>query len=107
MDLCDGTWVVHQDGTSAACSEEISGRPCAGSGAAHRGGTATCETLLGPGACEWCALGSWESRDWRHAAHVGRMARAQRRCRVAHIGVQAMDSGRPLSSGLLEPATRP
>ena len=77
--MCGGTMVRHGDGTSAACSEELEGRCCAGSDAPHLGDE-TCEDVLGPGGCEYCLPDAWDDRDWRHAVRIGGFARTQRRC---------------------------
>jgi hypothetical protein len=50
---CRGVLVVHLDGSMAACTEELLGRPCAGE--AHRDRT-TCEAVLGSGGCEHCEV---------------------------------------------------
>jgi len=80
--VCAGALWLHVDGTVAACSEEVAGRPCAGVGALHLGGTCSCADALGPGACELCAPDAFSERDWRHVAHVARFARTHRRCRA-------------------------
>lgn len=80
MEECGGALLVHVDSSPAACTEELEGRCCAGTDAAHRGGTILCQDVLGPGGCETCALESWAEPQWRHAAHVGLIARASRRC---------------------------
>jgi hypothetical protein len=82
---CEGTLILHSDGSAAACSEELQGRPCTGPHAAHQGGTARCEEFLGAGGCEQCALDSWDERAWRHATHLGGFARTQRRCGLHRI----------------------
>jgi hypothetical protein len=48
---CGGIFIAHLDGTAAACTEELLGRPCRGD---HHEATATCEDVLGPGGCEFC-----------------------------------------------------
>jgi hypothetical protein len=80
---CGGSLLIHVDGTTAACTEELEGRPCAGTEAAHRRPPCSCEEILGRGACEVCALESWTDDDWRHAAHVGHVARSRSRARCA------------------------
>lgn len=87
MAQCGGTLVVHLDSTVAACTEEFEGRCCAGSHADHAGGAASCQAVLGPGACETCAAQEWTAPQWRHAVHVGAMVRARRRCTV-HAGAR-------------------
>jgi hypothetical protein len=84
MEQCGGALLVHLDASTAACTEELEGRCCAGAHAAHRGGTVSCQDVLGPGGCETCALDSFTERQWRHVAHVGVMARSTRRC-LAHV----------------------
>lgn len=51
----EGTLITHLDGTLAACSEELLGRPCQGGPLGHWAGT-TCEIVLGPGGCEHCEV---------------------------------------------------
>jgi hypothetical protein len=87
MAQCSGTLVVHGDGSPAACTEELEGRCCAGSGAEHTGPAIGCEDMLGRGGCEICAMESFTARDWRHAAHVAAVAARGRRC-VAHAGAR-------------------
>ena len=79
---CDGTLLVHHDGTAAACSEELEGRCCPGPAAVHGGGSATCDEVLGGGGCELCAADSWGEREWRHATHLGQCRRTARQCSV-------------------------
>ena len=86
MDSCGGTLLVHFDGEPAACTEELEGRCCAGPGLPHARQLA-CEAHLGPGACEVCAVEAWTPRMWRHAVHVGTLARSARLCR-AHTGAR-------------------
>jgi len=83
MNGCVGALVVHTDATSAACTEELEGRRCAGLHIEHAGGRVSCQELLGAGACETCALDAWGVREWRHAVHVGRAARRAGDC-AAH-----------------------
>lgn len=85
---CEGTLVLHSDGSAAACSEELQGRPCAGTHIEHAGGTSRCEDVLGPDGCELCAIDAWDAPAWRHAAHLGRFARTQRHCQL-HRNVTA------------------
>jgi hypothetical protein len=80
MEGCGGALLVHVDSSPAACTEELEGRCCAGPDAAHRGGTVSCQDVLGPGGCETCMLESWSEPQWRHATHVGLIARSARRC---------------------------
>ena len=77
---CYGTLVLHRDGTAAACSEELDGRPCAGNDRPHAG-IISCRDLLGFGGCEHCVVDHWDGRAWQHAAHVGVLAAGPRRCR--------------------------
>jgi hypothetical protein len=81
MRTCGGTLLVHSDGEPAACTEELEGRCCAGTDAPHLD-EVTCESVLGPGGCEVCALEAWTPRLWRHAVRVGTMARSARPCRA-------------------------
>lgn len=106
MGHCDGTLVIHADGTAAACSEELAGRCCAGEEAVHLGGNARCEVVLGPGGCEWCDVDPWNDHQWRHVVHVGGGVRAQRRCRVPVAGAGRPDASRPLPTGVMELAAR-
>lgn len=85
MAHCEGTLLVHLDGTPAACTEELMGRCCPGPTAWHGGGTAQCRAMLGPGGCETCEMESWTDDQWRHAAHVARLARRPRHCRVHEV----------------------
>lgn len=39
---CGGCLVMHRDGSVAFCTEELDGRPCAGYGERHLGGTMSC-----------------------------------------------------------------
>ncbi len=96
--VCRGTMIFHADGTAAACSEEIEGRRCLGSSISHAGGTTDCVSVLGAGECELCAPQWWGPRDWRHAVHVGRMARASRRCRVHPNHTLVVAARRPTAS---------
>lgn len=81
---CPGVLVVHDDGSPAACSEELDGRCCAGPAHQHLG-SLSCRELLGMGGCEACAMeaeAGWDDPAWRHAVHRGVLvARRARRCR--------------------------
>ena len=88
---CVGLLLIHRDGQPAACTEELEGRCCPDPRAIHVGGVAGCEQVLGSGGCEQCSLEVWEEGDWRHAVHVGKLARTNRRC-MAHRGVGAVGS---------------
>lgn len=80
---CPGVLVVHDDGTAAACSEELDGRCCVGSGQPHFG-TVSCADLLGMGGCEECTPASadgWDDPAWRHAVRLGVLAARRTRCR--------------------------
>ncbi|HZU79690.1 MAG TPA: hypothetical protein VE991_07215 [Acidimicrobiales bacterium] len=83
---CRGTLLIHADGTTAACSEELEGRCCPGELATHAA-TARCEDFLGRGGCEICVLESFTARDWKHATHVATYARTSHRC-AAHVRVR-------------------
>lgn len=80
---CDGSLMLHADGTPAACTEELEGRPCAGLEAEHRGPATSCDELLGAGGCELCTIDAWGDDQWRHAVHLGCSRRHAQRC-VAH-----------------------
>jgi hypothetical protein len=101
MDSCGGTLLVHIDGEPAACTEELEGRCCAGVDAPHAGELA-CEALLGPGACELCAMTAWTPRLWRHAVHVGTMAAGARRCR-AHTAARRRRAAEPATVLVVDP----
>ena len=107
MGHCDGTLVMHSDGTMAVCSEELAGRCCAGPTADHQGGWADCTTWLGPGGCELCAVDDWDGDTWRHVVHVGRLATMGRRCRAHSTARRAVhELARPMRGAMLESATR-
>jgi len=55
MRSCPGQLVVHRDGTVAYCTEERSGRACAGEDHPHRGGFFACRVMRGED-CEYCSL---------------------------------------------------
>ena len=80
MTRCGGALIVHSDGTTAACTEELEGRPCPGTGFTHLRPTVSCADVLGEGACESCVLEAWTDLDWRHAAHIGSLKRHRARC---------------------------
>ena len=102
MDFCGGTLLVHVDGEPAACTEELEGRCCAGPGTPHAR-EVPCEDLLGPGGCEVCALETWTPDLWRHAVHVGTMARAARLCR-AHTRPRRRAPVAPATIEVIDPA---
>jgi hypothetical protein len=54
MKSCSGQLVVHRDGTVAYCTEERSGRTCAGEDHPHRGGFFACRVVEGE-TCRYCA----------------------------------------------------
>lgn len=87
--MCPGALVVHNDGTLAACSEELDGRCCVGADRPHLGAI-SCRDLLGLGGCEECAGdggGPWadgtdvDDPAWRHAVRIGVLAGRPPRCR--------------------------
>lgn len=88
VDRCQGTLLMHSDGTLAACSEELEGRRCAGNGLAHAAIVA-CEDVLGTGGCELCSVDGWSERDWGHVVHLGRHRQIRARC-----GAHLSDSSR-------------
>jgi hypothetical protein len=53
MASCAGQLVVHQDGTTAYCTEVHDGRDCAGDDRPHRRGVFTC-SLTSHGLCAHC-----------------------------------------------------
>jgi hypothetical protein len=53
MTSCDGLLVVHRDGTIAYCTEDRSGRQCAGEDRPHHGGVFACRLVEGD-ACAYC-----------------------------------------------------
>ena len=87
MGQCGGALVVHLDSTMAACTEEFEGRCCAGPDAVHLGGRRSCQEVLGPGACEMCALEALSPRQWRHSVHLALRYRSARVC-TAHRHVR-------------------
>jgi hypothetical protein len=80
MEQCCGTLLVHEDGTAAACTEELAGRCCPGPVFSHLGGSVPCTALLGPEGCELCGCGLWCEPDWGHVTRLAGYARTQRRC---------------------------
>lgn len=51
---CFGCLVVHRDGSVAFCTEELEGRPCAGYGVRHEGGTMACRVVPRLVRCRYC-----------------------------------------------------
>jgi len=84
MDLCGGALLIHDDGTVAACTEELAGRCCPGPFSDHVGGSTSCTAALGEGGCELCGGGWFAPLEWRHALRIAARARNPRRCR-SHI----------------------
>lgn len=80
MEKCSGMLLVHVDASPAACTEELEGRCCPGTEALHLGGRVACQEVLGPGACEMCALEALSPRQWRHSVHLAVRLRRARHC---------------------------
>lgn len=82
MAQCGGTLLFHQDGSLAACTEELAGRCCPGAGVVHAGGSVPCTAELGSEGCELCSFEKWIAAiDWDHVLRVVSSARTGRRCR--------------------------
>lgn len=52
--VCGGCLVLHRDGSVAFCTEELDGRPCAGYGQRHLGGTMPCRVAPRLVSCMHC-----------------------------------------------------
>lgn len=76
--VCPGVIIVHEDGSLAACSEELEGRVCGQPG--DHTGSVQCRELFGAAGCEHCSGRQGDAREVRHALHIATMITRQARC---------------------------
>lgn len=76
--VCSGVIIVHEDGSLAACSEELEGRVCRQPG--DHTGSLQCRELFGAAGCEHCSGCQRDVREVRHALHIATMITRQARC---------------------------